>query len=111
MEGFYCFITRVERQSCCSLLGSSESVELGCFVYTYAVGRMCAEFPVAQNLTYRPEHNCGVSWGVSVHVQSFALCCNSQLYELEETGGALTTYSGLRFETCSAQQIVHCGTG
>lgn len=72
---------------------------------------MYAAFPVAQNLTYRPEHNCGVSWGGSVCVQSFALFCCSQLYELEGTGSALTTLSGLKFETCSAQQIVHCGRG
>jgi len=70
---------------------------------------MYAEFPVVQNLTYYPEHNCGVSWGESVCVQSFALCCYSQLYELEGIGSALTTLSGVRFETCSAQQIVHCG--
>jgi hypothetical protein len=72
---------------------------------------MYAEFPVAQNLTYHPEHNCGISWGVFVCVQSFALSCYSQLYEVEEIGGALTTHLGLRFETCSAQQIVYCGTG
>jgi len=52
---------------------------------------MYAEFPVAQNLTYRPEHNCGVSWGVSVCVQPFAFCCYSQLCELEGIGAALTT--------------------
>lgn len=72
---------------------------------------MYAEFPVAQNLTYRPEHNCGVSWGVCVCVHSFALCCYSQLYELGGIECTLTTLLGLRFETCSAQQVVHCGIG